>query len=180
MRYAIHVFAIGLIIILESVFSGAFSHPTPLLPSVIVSVALARTYIYGFDDAILWILVVGLIGDIALSATFGSSLLALLLISYFLSIFTRRAVMGTHTSGRLLLTLYVLTATFLYWNVHFFATVGVASSEQYIEWLVPGVMPVIWQGILSFVVFWGTLFLMKKLGMRKSMTIGRMSLSKMR
>lgn len=110
-RFIIILFAVLLQI---SVLSVIF--PKYQVPSMVVALVIAWTIHVGFAGILPWIMTLGIMLDIASFQPLGTSVALLVLISYFVSFFSRRFLVEHRIWGSVTALFFIIVSTFFYYS----------------------------------------------------------------
>jgi rod shape-determining protein MreD len=107
------LFLIVLGIILQvSGFPVLFSHG--YFPSIVLVGVIAATIIWGFKQTLLWIIVAGIIFDLATFGIVGKQVIVLVAVAYFVSFFSKRFLVENRGLGIITIIFLVLLATLIF------------------------------------------------------------------
>ncbi|NCU41230.1 MAG: hypothetical protein EOM19_00730 [Candidatus Moranbacteria bacterium] len=120
MKFFIIFFLFFLVPLLQGSFLNMIIPPSFFSPNIAIGVSLIWILLRGFNESVLWILLLGAIYDSILSSTFGSMTLFLLLSGYGFSLFARQVLVNGRIVGKLVVSLYVLISLFFYYSMVYF------------------------------------------------------------
>lgn len=89
--------------------------PKYQVPSIIVALVIVWTIYVGFAGILPWIIILGLTLDIASFQPIGISVILFVLISYFVSFFSRRFLVEHRVWGSIVAVFFIIAATFFYY-----------------------------------------------------------------
>jgi rod shape-determining protein MreD len=109
------------IIAQTSFFPVLFFHG--YVPNIILVGVIAVTIAWGFRNALLWIIVTGIMFDLATYGTVGKQVIALVVIAYFISFFSKRFLVENRGLGIVTIIFLVLLST-LFFKILIFSFAG--------------------------------------------------------
>lgn len=109
------------IILQTSGFPVLFSHG--YMPSIVLVGVVAVTIAWGFRNALLWVIVAGIMFDLATYGTVGKQVIALAVVAYFVSFFSKRFLVENRGLGIVTIIFLVLLST-LFFKILIFAIAG--------------------------------------------------------
>lgn len=140
-----------------SVLSVIF--PEYQVPSIIVALVIAWTIHVGFSDILPWVIISGIMLDIASFQPVGISVVLFVSISYFVSFFSRRFLVEHRVWGAMVVIFFMIAATFFY----YFAGIFVAGFNNFLM----GESLFLWKTIAAQIVANVVLFLIIYFPMKK-------------
>ncbi|QQS61321.1 MAG: hypothetical protein IPN70_00080 [Candidatus Moraniibacteriota bacterium] len=124
-------------------------------PNVIVFIALAWILLYGFDDKIIGVLILGFLYDSLFFESFGFGIIPLLLSSYGISLLSRRIVSGRKILGIGIISLFVLISLSFFQMMTFFGRKYLGfNPDSFFVILRDEMNFSFWYGIISLIFFW--------------------------
>jgi rod shape-determining protein MreD len=93
------------------------------LPSIVLVGVIASTIIWGFRNALIWIIVTGAVFDLITYGVMGKQVIILVVVAYFVSFFSKRFLVENRGLGILAIIILVSVATLIFKGL-FFAIEG--------------------------------------------------------
>lgn len=115
-----------ILVVLIQVSFLAVVFPQHKVPSIALALVVSWTIISGFQQIFLWIILLGFFLDIVSFQTVGINIILLVMISYFVSFFSRRFLLEHRGWGTLVIVFFIIISTFFYYSVNVF----IADSEN--------------------------------------------------
>lgn len=143
------------VVMFQAFFINAFVSPSFFTPNVVVFLSLVWILIYGFDEKILHVLILGFLYDSIFSESFGFGVLSLLLSCYGIALLSRRIVFERKLSGTLILSCFVLFSLFFFQWMTLFGREYVGFDSLYFrEVFHDDIYFSFWNAVISLCSFW--------------------------
>ncbi len=131
--------------------------PQHKVPSIILALVVSWTIISGFQKIFPWVILLGFFLDIASFQIVGINIILLVMISYFVSFFSRRFLLEHRVWGTLVIIFFIIVSTFFYYSVNVF----IADSENVLANISPGNAEI--QIIVNLILFLIIYFPLRKI-----------------
>ncbi len=161
--------------LLQGSFFNMIISPSFFSPNIAICISLIWILLRGFNDSVLWILLLGVVYDSILSSSFGLMALFLLLSGYIFSLFARQVLFNEKFIGKVVISLYVLISLFSYYTmVYLSKTFSSFDIFSFIRETISYGYSSFFGAVYSLILFWLFYKMVRNFGNRQeSMTIKR-------
>ena len=135
------------------------------VPNIFLSIVFCYTVLYGFDESIIFLLLMSFFYDILFAESFGIMMLSTLVFSYGISVFVHRVMVVRRILGRMIFFMYGILSFWLY-QIGLFWYHGIL--DRYVQSLFSKeyFVSLCFELVLSFFILWvvwnGFVFLQQK------------------
>jgi rod shape-determining protein MreD len=128
-------FAVMLAVLIIQISVLPVVFPRNFVPQIALMAVIAATIIFGFHEILPWVIIGGLLLDLASFSIIGQSVIVFVLLSYFVSFFSRRFLVENKTWGTLVMLSFVAVATiFQRFFILFSNTLGSQWKQTLLNW----------------------------------------------
>jgi cell shape-determining protein MreD len=154
-----------LIPLLQGSFFNVIVSPSFFSPNIAIFISLIWILLRGFNESVLWILLLGVVYDSILSFPFGLMTLFLLISGYGFSLFARQVLVNGRIIGKIVISSYVIISLFCYYSMIYFSkTFSLFEILSFIQ------KDSFFSIVYSLAIFW-TLYRIAKIFVRKQESI---------